>query len=138
MNVDDFAKAYDILEKHGFKNTRGLCDMACMERNAGKQLWIPVFHADAMLHIFQHLKIVKAVTIGESLRIFPQGKQPPHFPFRSNVSLHVQGGQYILYQDLLSQQLAMKKNARPAHIIQKTEPAPVLSSEVFYVTKAYF
>lgn len=23
MNVDDFAKAYDILEKHGFKNTRG-------------------------------------------------------------------------------------------------------------------
>ena len=23
MNVDDFAAAYDILEKHGFKNTRG-------------------------------------------------------------------------------------------------------------------
>lgn len=23
MNVDDFAEAYDILEKHGFKNTRG-------------------------------------------------------------------------------------------------------------------
>ena len=23
MNVDEFAKAFDILEKHGFKNTRG-------------------------------------------------------------------------------------------------------------------